>query len=281
MASRVTAALRRFVATVKVRLGALKWIIVGLGALLGLMAFGLVNMLETTDFTEIANIYDQFPEGLLDMIGGVLDYSTPYGILNTHFFQMMWMYLGLFLLFVASFALPVEFEHQTIDLVLSKPVSRQNFLGAIITSLYGLLASTLGIALAITAGAMVASPSFQAYGLYWDRLGVAYGMTLLHLGALMMIAVLVSTLLQDSKRTAGVAVVVFFVLYFLGVFSGMLPEAARDVKWVSVWTYYRPQEFIQAGDFTHLPRDAGVLLGLNVALVVASLVVFARKDVPV
>lgn len=272
---------KNFLLTVWTRLWAKKWLILGVGGLVGLMAIGLVQLNEQFDWQTLSDIVGNFPESMLQIIGGFMDYTTPYGILNTHLLQMMWIYVGLFVIFVACFALPSEIEGRTIDLVLSKPISRKNFLGALITYLYLFLAGILALMFLFTAVGMLGSPSFQEYGFYWDRLWVAFLMTLLHLGSLVMVAVFASTLLQSSKKSAGVAIVVFFALYFLGVFSGMLPEDAQVVKWASVWAYYSPQEWFQSGNFEHLARDIGVLLGVNAALVVASLAVFTRKDIPV
>lgn len=105
---------------------------------------------------------------------------------------------------------------------------------------------------------------------------------MLHLGTLVMTAVFASTVFLDAKQTTAIAVVVMFVMFLIGDFSAIMnPTVGESLQHFSTWFYYKAAQVFRAGNFANLAGDALVLLVINVALVVASLVVFRKRDIPV
>ena len=78
------------------------------------------------------------------------------------------------------------------------------------------------------------------------------------------------------------AVIVMFLMFFIGgSYSFMGPGIGDPVQYASTWFYYNPGQFFGAGNFGSFLRDVLVLGGINLGLVVASLVVFRKRDIPV
>ncbi len=107
-------------------------------------------------------------------------------------------------------------------------------------------------------------------------------MATLHLGTLAMTAVFFSTLFLNTKRTMAAAVVMMFLMFFLGgSYSSIGVTLSNPLQYASTWFYYNPAQFFGAGNFDNLLRDVLVLVGTNLGLVIASLIVFRKRDLPV
>ena len=92
----------------------------------------------------------------------------------------------------------------------------------------------------------------------------------------MVAATSVSTVKPNS------AVIVMFVMFFIGDFSTLMnPNIGNTLQYFSTWFYYNPGKIFGAGNFAYLASDVLVLVGINVALITASLIVFRKRDLPV
>ena len=259
-----------------------KWSFLAFGGLVGLLGIVVIGLMEQIDLSGLAAVIEILPEGMLDFIGGIVALSTPYGFLGIEIFSFLWMYLGIFLVYMASStALPVEVENQTIDLILSKPISRSSYLAGKIGFLYLYIAGLMGIVIMFVGVGMAISQTFIDFGLYWDRLLVTYVITVLHLGTMVMTAILFATIFLNTKKTMGAAIMIMFVMFFIGSFWQYLPEAQQFIKYATTWFYYNTTDLFGLGIFDNLLRDILVLGGVNVGLVIASLLVFRRRDIPV
>jgi ABC-type transport system involved in multi-copper enzyme maturation permease subunit len=190
--------------------------------------------------------------------------------------------VGIFLIYMtSSSALPIEVENKTIDLILSKPISRSSYLAGKIGFLYLYTAGLMGIVVAFIGAGMATSPTFIDFGLHWDRLFVVYVVVVLHLGTMVMTALLFATIFLDTKKTMGATMMITFLMFFIGSFWQYFPEAQQGIKYASTWFYYNPMDLFGMGIFDNLLRDILVLGAVNVVLIVASLLVFRRRDIPV
>ena len=258
-----------------------KWSLLLFGGAVGLMGLAIVAILEYIDVSAYADIFESMPE-LADFFGGFVAFSTPYGFVGIELFAFMWIFVGIFLVYMASStALPAEVENKTIDLILSKPISRSSYLAGKIGFLYLYIAGLMGIVVVFVGAGMATSPTFIDFGLHWDRLFMVYGIIVLHLGTMVMTAVLFATIFLDTKKTMGAAMMITFLMFFIGSFWQYLPEAQQGIKYASTWFYYNAMDLFGLGIFDNLLRDILVLGGVNVVLIVASLLVFRRRDIPV
>jgi ABC-2 type transport system permease protein len=258
-----------------------RWFLLGLGVLIGLLGLYLVNLLSSLDLSGLQAYLDTLPESLLALLGP-LDITNPYSLFNAYFFSFLWLYCGVFLVYMASSLVPQEVENNTIDLVLSKPVSREKYLTGKIVFLYVFTACFMGLILLFVAAGMASSNMFIEAGLHWERLGAVFLIATLHLGTLAMTAVFFSTVFLSTKKTLAAAVITMFLMFFIGGSYGTVGAAVSNpLRYASTWFYYNPAQYFGTGNFTSFLSDTLVLLCVNVGLIIASLIVFRKKDIPV
>jgi len=251
------------------------------GFLVGLMGFLLTMLVDVIDISAYAAILESMPE-FAEFFGGLDAFTTPYGFVNVEMFTFMWLFVGIFLIYMASSsALPAEIENKTIDLILSKPINRTTYLAGKIVFLFLFIAGLMGTVLAFVGIGMATSQSFIDYGLYWDRLLAVYIINIVHLGTLVMTALLFAAIFLNSKRTMGAALAVMFLMFFIGSFWPYFPEGYEGIKYVSTWFYLNTSDVFVKGIFDDFLRNVLVLSGVNVVLIITSLLIFRRRDIPV
>ncbi|MCW4015153.1 MAG: ABC transporter permease [Candidatus Bathyarchaeota archaeon] len=256
--------------------------ILGVGILVGLMGLYIINMFNSLDISQLEDYINSLPESMLALLGGELDITNPYSLLSSYIYSFMWLYCGIYLVYVASSLLPQDVENHTIDLTLSKPVSREEYLLGKISFIYVFIIGLMAIITVFVALGMVSSDLFIQEGLYWDRVAVVFLITTLHLGTLVMTAVFASTIFLDAKKTTLAAVIVMFIMFFIGDFSPVMsPDIGKTMQYFSTWFYYDTAQLFGAGNYANLGLDVLVLGAINVALVIGSLIVFRKRDIPV
>ncbi|MHA2288673.1 MAG: hypothetical protein ACXABG_07790, partial [Promethearchaeota archaeon] len=94
------------------------------------------------------------------------------------------------------------------------------------------------------------------------------------------VATFFSTIFLNTKKTAALGVLFLMIMFFLGEFYVYMDEAIQGVKYISVFYYYNPVDYLVNADFDLFTTDIIVLGVINGALIVGSLFVFSRKDIP-
>lgn len=256
-----------------------KWIIFFLGGITGLFGLMIIVMVASLDLEAFEQILAFLPPEMLDFFGGDLAFANPYGMLNIEVLSFLWIYAGIYLLFSASSILAQEVERKTIELSLSKPITRTKFLGSKIISLYIVITLMMVFAFLIFSGGIASSQVFIDEGLYWDRLWGTCLIAVLFLSALSMIALFGSTIFLNSKKAVLIGIVALFFMFFINGFYTYL-EKLEPLKYYTVFYYYNPLEYLVNADMDIFVRDIIILSAINGALVVGSLVVFNIKDIP-
>jgi len=274
--------MRRFFSAVKELILEKKFMILILGCVIGLLSFFIIAILEDLDLQSLDDLISLLAgfEGVLDFFGGIAVMSNPYGFWSLEILTFIWLYAGIYLVFMASSLLSQEVENKTIDLSLSKPISRYNFLGSKITFLYVSIMTIVGIFSLISLGSMAGSAKFRAEGIFIERLFATYISVVLFLGSLAMVAKFSSTIFLSTKKSVAVGVIVLFIMFFLGEFYIYMDEAIQGIKYVSIFYYYNPIDYLINADSALFTRDIIVLGVINGVLIVGSLFVFSKKDIP-
>jgi hypothetical protein len=97
-----------------------------------------------------------------------------------------------------------------------------------------------------------------------------------------MTAVFFSTLFLNTKRTMAAAIVTMFLMFFLGgSYSSIGSTISNPLQYASTWFYYNPAQFFGVGNFSNFLRDTLVLIGTNIGLIIASLIIFRKRDIPI
>ena len=273
--------MKRFLLSLKESLLEKKFILLILGGVLGLLSYFIVYMIDGMDLAAIENIMSMWPEEMQEFLGDVEAFTSPYGFWTLELLSFMWAYAGIYIVYMASNLLTREVEAKTIDLSLSKPVTRYNFLGSKIAFLYLFIVAALGIFFLITMGGMASSSVFQEEGLFFDRLWLTYIIVILYLGALAMFAKFFSTIFLSGRKAMALGIGILFIMFFLGEFYVYMDEAVQGMKYISVFYYFNPSDYMVHADFGLFARDLIVLSSINAALVVGSLLIFKKKDIPI
>ena len=258
-----------------------RWLMIGFGLLMGIFGYAITLIVDVIDLSGIEDLLGSMPQlqELLDLFG---DLTSPYALLNVEVFAFFWIFVGFFFVYIASSTvLPGEVEDKTIDLILSKPISRSSYLMGKVVFLYIFIIGVQAIIFSLMGVGMATSQTFIDVGLYWDRLLAVYIVNIVHSGTLVMTTLLFATITLSSKRTMGAAIAIMFVMFFLGTFWGFFPEDQQVIKYISTWFYLNTEDLFVQGVFDNLLRDILVLLGVNLSLIVSSLLIFRRRDIPV
>ncbi|MHA1671182.1 MAG: ABC transporter permease [Promethearchaeota archaeon] len=272
--------MKRFFSTVKELILEKKLMTLILGGVIGLFSFFVIAVLEELDLESIRDFFSLFPEDLIAFIGDLEVLANPYGFWAMELLRFIWLYVGIYLIFMASSLLSRDVENKTIDLSLSKPISRYNYLGSKIIFLYVFDITVIGICFLITLGSMISSPTFRTEGISLERLLATYSSVVLFLGALAMIAKFSSTIFLSTKKSVAVGVMVLFIMFFLGEFYVYMNEAIQGIKYISIFHYYNPVDYLIKADLALFTRDIIVLGVINGVLIVGSLLIFSKKDIP-
>ena len=265
----------QFLTIVKEQIVDKKWITLLMGGMIGGMAFLIIAMIGEMDFETMMAGYP--PE--LMAIFGLDDFSNPYSFLSIEVFTIIWMLVGIYLITFTSLIVPQEIDEKTMELLLSKPITRTKFLSAKIVSIYVIIAILLAIGFLMTSGFLPLSPDFVEEGLYFDRLWAAYVAVVLFLGLISMFTLFCSTIFLHSKKAMVLGIVVLFVMFFIDGFYGYLEEL-ENLKWFTIFYYYDPTAYLVDPELVWYIRDLIVLASLNVVFMIGSLVVFNKKDIP-
>jgi len=77
-------------------------------------------------------------------------------------------------------------------------------------------------------------------------------------------------------------VMILFIMFFLGEFYIYMDETIQGIKYISIFYYFNPVDYLVNEDFplALFIRDIYVLGMINVALIVGSLFIFDSKDIP-
>jgi len=271
---------KRFFSTVKELILEKKFMILIIGGGIGLLSFFIVALIQDMDLQSMRDIFSAFPEGMMEFLGDLEVLANPYGFWTMEMLTFIWLYAGILFVFTASSLLSQEVENKTIDLSLSKPISRYNFLGSKITFLYIYIMTSIGIFFLITLGSMAASSVYRAEGIFLEGFLAAYFSVVLFLGALAMVAKFISTIFLSTKKSMALGVMILFIMFFLGEFYMYMDETIQGIKYISIFHYFNPIDYIVNANIVIFTRDIYILGIINVALIIGSLVVFDKKDIP-
>ncbi|MEA2526587.1 MAG: beta-exotoxin transport system permease protein [Thermomicrobiales bacterium] len=169
-----------------------------------------------------------------------------------------------------------EMERGTIQLALSRPVSRP---GLYLARVLGLLAVTLAVAvvgpLGMIAGILLANPDGSVVFARFLPTALASALLIWAVGG---IALLSSAAADRMGQAVGWVIAALVVSYVIDYFAAIWP-ALQPLEPLSIFDYYDPGLALSAGT---LP-SANIVVLATVGLIgtLAGLLVFTRRDLPV
>jgi ABC-type transport system involved in multi-copper enzyme maturation permease subunit len=190
------------------------------------------------------------------------------------------MYFGIYLLMKASQDIPKEIEEKTIDLIMSKPINRWEFIVGkyfrhIGVAFFLSICTALGLFLGI-----LAFPNINQAEIYFDEILFVIFWFFLYLVAIISTSFFFSTFLT-TKKALGAAFGMLVFFFAFDSFWGMMPESMENVKFLSIFYYFNPFELLVNHDWANVWLHSLILGVYSVIITVIAGFIFNRRDIPV
>lgn len=246
--------------------------IVGWGVALAVLAIVVASLYDTAVQmrAQLEPLLKSLPPELIGFIGGMDRVFSPAGFLDTRFFSLMPLILGVFAVIIGSGLVVGDEENGTLDLILAHPVRR---LDLIIGRWLAFCLALLGI-LGITWLALVVASSFSSIKFGWLDLALPFVSLLGILIWFGGLALVLSLILPSRRLAASLTGLILAASYFITTFARINPDLNSLAQW-SPLTYYQggsALEGFNAGDF------AGLLL-MSLVFVAIGAGLFQRRDI--
>jgi ABC-2 type transport system permease protein len=242
----------------------------------GVAVLGAANVLFFPSFQNMPGLLsflDNLSPSLKALLGDVHAMATPEGFLRVKLFEPLPLLLSIFGVSQAAQLLAGEAEARTIDLLLSRPVSRRR----VVVEKYlavatGILFIAAGLAVGLWLSLLVSLVEVS-----WTRLAAATLCCLPLTCLFSALALLGSSLLPRARRAALLAGVVVVASYVLETLRVLSPALAR---WRPLSLFAHQKEaFTLAGAVGW--GELGLLAGIAILLVTAAVATYERRDVTV
>jgi len=246
--------------------------IIGWGVALAALALVVASLYDAALQMrgQLEQLLDTMPKEIMLFVGGIDRVFSPAGFLDTRFFSMLPLILGVFVILIGSGLVVGDEENGTLDLILAHPVRRVDLIVgrwlAFCVALLGILAlAWLGLIIATTFTSIkfswleVALPFVSLFGI------------LIWFGGL---ALLLSLILPSRRLAASLTGLILAASYFITTFARLSPNLNGLAQW-SPLTYYQGGSALEGfnlGDFSGLLFMAIIFVALGLWL-------FQRRDI--
>lgn len=217
---------------------------------------------------------EEMPEGMMEFLGGIEDYSTPVGYFSAELFSFMVPLL--FLIFGIGFgagAIAGEEEKGTLDFLLANPIPRWS---VVVAKFGAMVASMLLLVLVFWAGMAVC---VLVIGIDISLLKIAeatFGSLMLAL-VFSTLALFLGSLKGNRGMALGLSGGLGVLAYLLNALGGLV-DKLKDYRFLSPFYHYMEPNTLKNGiDPVHLL----VLVGLVLLFFAVAIPAFTRRDIAV
>lgn len=218
-----------------------------------------------------------WPKLMKDLFGDpIYAFTNVYGWLNLEVFHMtLWMVFGVYSSIIASRIVAREIEENTIDILLSYPVTRTS-----------LILSRLAAAAIILLLAILLTFAFTVIGLVilgtpvkLDILAAAFLSGFLLCLAFGGVSLLISVFIPQQNYTLFITIGIMFAMFAYEELLIKVISFLEYLPFLSFFHYYRPGEILIHGSIS--AANPLILLGYFALFTLAAAAIFKRKDIPV
>lgn len=254
--------------------------IIILAVVFGVFFLAFMAFYDPTLFGNMEEILEGYPEAIVQMVGDFIALNTFGGFLNVYLFSMTWFYFGFYFIIKAAQDIPKEIDDKTIDIILSKPIKRWNFvigkyIRHILTAFIFVVCSSLGVLLGV-----FVFPNIIPSEVYFNEIFTVFFWLFIFLIAMISTALLFSTFLRPKRAlTFSFAIVIFF--YIVGIFWEAFPEGVQGIKYLSIFYYFETSNLLVNHVWENVLLNILILTGYSVGIVGLSVVIFNKRDIPV
>jgi len=242
-----------------------------------LFVFAYVLVVIFPSISKIQMVQDyieSLPAFLKAFIGQeIIDIATLEGFLTVEYFNTTWLLImGVFCCLFAGALVAEETEKKTLEIVFSAPVTRTRF---IISKFAGFL--TLLVFLSVVSFLGIYLGELQIGETIDKRLTIYVFLSgTICMATIGSIGLFLSCLFNEQRRTTGVAIAVFFLLYIFNLVA-LLLEQYPVLKYFSLFKYYDASRIFKR-QALYWP-DMAVLIGVFSIMFGASVFTFRRKEI--
>ncbi len=248
--------------------------------LIGLFFFWFLSIFNPDIFGEMEEIFESYPDVIKSMVGGQLLISTFEGFMNVYIYSFAWMYFGLYFILKVSQDIPTEIEEKTINIILTKPLKRWEYVtGKLLRYIFSIVILVVIAAAFIFLG-IFNFPNVDPTQINIGAIGFSLILLSLHILSLATTGLLFSTFLSRRKSLI-VSFSVMIVFYMIGQFYALFPEEFHDIKYFSIFYYFDTSTLLIEDSLETFFLDVLVLSLYSAALIVASLIIFRERNIPV
>jgi ABC-type transport system involved in multi-copper enzyme maturation permease subunit len=231
-------------------------------------------------FSGMEDMFSNYPQEILDMLGGVVSLSTLAGFITMEFLAIIWMWVGIYIILKAAQDIPTAIDNKTIDLLLSKPIKRWEYaLGKQLRFIFSLLFIFASM-LFVIAVMVPILPNLADEELVWKEFIAAFFWAFLFCLCLESTAFLLSTFMP-RKKASGAAFVFLILFLIIGQYYSYFDESLQNMRYLSIFNYYDPARIMIEHSFTDVGRDFAVLIIYSVVATAIAIIVFNKRDIPV
>ena len=249
-------------------------------AFMALFVIMIVSIFDPDLFAGMEEVFANYPDFIMEMVGGALDLGTFGGFYTLEFLSMIWIWLGIYFILQAGQDIPSTIENKTIDLTLSKPLKRWEFvLGRYMRFVFSIFFVMLFIGI-ITFLFIAFAPNLQDQDINLVDFFWALTWALAFLLSLTTTAFFFSAFLT-RKQATGIAFGILVLFFVIGTFYSFFDEGIQDIKYLSLFFYYDPSRILISHTYENVVRDFLILIVYSLILIIASIFQFNRRDIPV
>lgn len=248
--------------------------------LMSLFFLWFTTMFDAEFLGSMGDLLDSYPEAIRRMVGQFVSLSIFTGFINVYLFSLTWMYLGTYFVMKASQDIPNEIENKTIDLILSKPIRRWKFvLGKFLRYVLSSLCLVICLGLSVFLG-IFSFPNIDPTLVYIPELITTFVWLFFFLIALVSTSLLFSTFLRP-RRSLSFAFSILIFFYIIGTYYENFGAGMEFLRYLSIFNYFETSNLLVNQVWSDVLGNILVLTGYSVCLVIISVIIFNKRDIPV
>jgi ABC-2 type transport system permease protein len=248
--------------------------------LMALFFFWFTSMFDPDLFGDMQDLISGYPEVIQRMIGGSVSLTIFTGFINVYLFSLSWFYFGIYFMMKISQDIPKEIEDKTIDIILSKPIKRWKFvIGKFLRHIVSAGLLTLLAAVGVFTGIFI-FPNVNPNAVFFSELIVTFIWLFVFLVALISTGLFFSTFLTPRK-SLGLTIGLIIFFYIIGTYSQSFGESLEFLKYLSIFNYFETSNLLVNQVWDNILINNLILIGYSIGLVVFSVIIFNKRDIPV
>lgn len=220
---------------------------------------------------ELQNAFTNIPDSALALISDTGDFFSPVGYLSSQlFYAVLPIILAILCIALGSSLIAKEEKDGTIELLLSRPISRSTLLLSKLIS-GGTIIAIVGTVTIITILGLAKIVDIEVSFLYLLQTTIVCLLMAVSFGA-------IAFLISVTGRTRVLSVSIATLYALCGYIIGSLSGVAEWLKWPSkifAFTYYQPAEILR-GNYNW--ANLLVIVGIILSCLILSWLVFNRRD---